>query len=185
MLALSPTELRAARGSLVAYVPQDPSMSLNPALRIRTQLIEVLEDHGYGENDGDRSRRLADMLDEVMLPSDSKFLKRYPHQLSGGQQQRVLLAMAFACQPSIIVLDEPTTGLDVTTQAHVLKTIRRLAKAHDVAALYVTHDLAVINELADRVAVMYAGRVVEVGSKESIFSSPRHPYTYAAPRGRS
>jgi peptide/nickel transport system ATP-binding protein len=178
VLAMSPAELRAARGKLVAYVPQDPSMSLNPALRIHTQLAEILKEHGYGESSEDRDQRLAQMMDEVLLPGDEHFLKRYPHQLSGGQQQRVVLAMAFACQPSIIVLDEPTTGLDVTTQAHVLKTIRGLAQAHEVAALYVTHDLAVINELADRVAVMYAGRIVEVGSKSSIFARPRHPYTH-------
>ncbi len=177
VLGLPPTELRAARGKLIAYVPQDPSMSLNPALRIRTQLLEVLEEHGYGSGPEERRRRLTEMMDEVLLPSDEQFLRRYPHQLSGGQQQRVVLAMAFACQPSVIVLDEPTTGLDVTTQAHVLQTIRRLSTAHGVAALYVTHDLAVINELADRVAVMYAGRIVEVGSKRAIFHSPKHPYT--------
>jgi len=177
VLELSPTELRAARGKLIAYVPQDPSMSLNPALRIHTQLLEVLEEHGYGANEEERRQRLREMMSEVLLPSDAQFLRRYPHQLSGGQQQRVVLAMAFACQPAVIVLDEPTTGLDVTTQAHVLKTIRALSAAHGVAALYVTHDLAVINELADRVAVMYAGRIVEVGPKEAIFRAPKHPYT--------
>jgi ABC-type dipeptide/oligopeptide/nickel transport system, ATPase component len=103
------------------------------------------------------------MLEEVLLPADDAFLRRYPHQLSGGQQQRVGLAMAFACRPRVIVLDEPTTGLDVTTQAHVLGTVRELCTAHGVAALYVSHDLAVVASLANRVAVMYAGRIVELG----------------------
>jgi len=177
ILRLPPSELRSLRGRLISYVPQDPSMSLNPALRIRTQLTEVLEVHGFGQTPADREQRLQEMLAEVLLPTGDKFLARYPHQLSGGQQQRVVLAMAFACQPSVIVLDEPTTGLDVTTQAHVLETIRQLTATHDVAALYVTHDLAVIAAVADRVAVMYAGKLVEIASRDVIFHASRHPYT--------
>src|SRR6266571_6238196 len=117
------------------------------------------------------------MLDEVLLPSDRGFLRRYPHQLSGGQQQRVGLAMAFACRPRVIVLDEPTTGLDVTTQAHVLGTVRDLSTAHGVAALYVSHDLAVVGTLATRVAVMYSGRIVELGPVLDLFRAAAHPYT--------
>jgi len=177
VLAYSVRELRALRGRTVSYVPQDPSSALNPALRIGTQLEETLEAHRFGANDGERQARLAEMLAEVLLPSDRSFLRRYPHQLSGGQQQRVGLAMAFACRPRVIVLDEPTTGLDVTTQAHVLETVRMLCRAHGVAALYVSHDLAVVATLADRVAVMYAGRVVEVGRERDLFLSAAHPYT--------
>ena len=177
VLAYSARELRALRGRTVSYVPQDPSSALNPALRIGTQLVETLEAHRFGANDGERQARLAEMLAEVLLPSDRSFLRRYPHQLSGGQQQRVGLAMAFACRPRVIVLDEPTTGLDVTTQAHVLETVRMLCRAHGVAALYVSHDLAVVATLADRVAVMYAGRVVEVGRERDLFLSAAHPYT--------
>jgi peptide/nickel transport system ATP-binding protein len=158
-------------------VPQDPASTLNPALRIRTQLEEVLEAHNFGDSRNARSQRLHEMLDEVLLPSDNAFLRRYPHQLSGGQQQRVGLAMAFACRPRVIVLDEPTTGLDVTTQAHVLTTVRELCTAHGVAALYVSHDLAVVASLADRVAVMYAGRVVENGPERVLFRASAHPYT--------
>ncbi|MBU6315167.1 MAG: ABC transporter ATP-binding protein [Acidobacteria bacterium] len=177
MLGQSDNELRGRRGRLVSYVPQDPSTSLNPALRIRTQILEVLEAHGFGASDADRQTRLAEVMAEVALPSTPEFLRRYPHQLSGGQQQRVGLAMAFACRPSVIVLDEPTTGLDVSTQAHVLATVRDLCRTHGVAALYVTHDLAVVANLADRVAVMYAGRVVEQGPTRAIFDDAQHPYT--------
>ena len=176
-LACSANDLRALRGKTVSYVPQDPGAALNPALRIGTQLDEVLVAHGFGASSGDRRERLEEMLAEVLLPSDPSFLRRYPHQLSGGQQQRVGLAMAFACRPRVIVLDEPTTGLDVTTQAHVLQTVRMLCGTHGVAALYVTHDLAVVSSLADRVAVMYAGRIVELGPARALFAGGAHPYT--------
>src|SRR6266700_4361962 len=196
ILTLGDADLRRLRGSAVSYVPQDPASSLNPALRVGLQLREVLEAH-TGDQDGaspdgaspdgasrdgasrDRghSARIAEMMREVALPDDRGFLRRYPHELSGGQQQRIGLAMAFANRPRLIVLDEPTTGLDVTTQAHVLATVRELAKLHDVAALYVSHDLAVVAALARRVAVMYAGRLVEVGTAETLFTSAGHPYT--------
>jgi peptide/nickel transport system ATP-binding protein len=175
ILGLGDDELRALRGSLVSYVPQDPASSLNPALRIGVQLREVLEAHSSGRTNHDE--RIAEMMREVALSDDPKYLHRYPHELSGGQQQRVGLAMAFANRPRLIVLDEPTTGLDVTTQATVLSTVRDLAAAHQVAALYVSHDLAVVAALARRVAVMYSGRVVELGLAEELFESSAHPYT--------
>ena len=177
MLALGEEERRRARGALVSYVPQDPASSLNPALRIGLQLMEVLEAHDFGGSDEARKARVKELMGEVLLPQDDEYLLRYPHQLSGGQQQRVGLAMAFACRPSVIVLDEPTTGLDVSTQEHVLATIRSLTREHGVAALYITHDLAVVADLADDVAVMYAGRVVEEGPVREIFRNPAHPYT--------
>jgi peptide/nickel transport system ATP-binding protein len=176
ILTLDEEQLRRLRGTLVSYVPQDPASSLNPALRIGTQLREVIEAHGTHRGSA-VSERVAEMMREVALPDDRAFLKRYPHEISGGQQQRVGLAMAFANRPRLIVLDEPTTGLDVTTQAHVLATVRELATLHDVAALYVSHDLAVVATLAERVAVMYAGRVVEIGGAEELFRSAGHPYT--------
>ncbi len=177
IIGLRGKALRQARGRLVSYVPQDPGTALNPALRIGPQVYEVLEAHGFGANKAERKARVREVFNEVLLPSIPDFLNRYPHQLSGGQQQRVGLAMAFATRPAVIVLDEPTTGLDVSTQAHVLETIRSLAASHGVAALYVTHDLAVVATLADRVAVMYAGRIVEQGTTAEIFANPAHPYT--------
>ncbi|HVG88257.1 MAG TPA: ABC transporter ATP-binding protein [Gaiellales bacterium] len=177
ILKLGAGARRRIRGRVVSYVPQDPAASLNPALRVGTQLLEALQVHGYLDNDEQRRERVAEMMREVALPDDPAYLRRYPHELSGGQQQRIGLAMAFSCRPRVIVLDEPTTGLDVTTQAHVLDTVRDLARSHGGAALYVTHDLAVVASLADRVAVMYAGRIVETGPTKQLFDSAAHPYT--------
>jgi peptide/nickel transport system ATP-binding protein len=175
--SLGERELRHLRGGVVSYIPQDPGTSLNPALRISTQLEEILEAHATEGGAEQHKARVREALEEVVLPSDDEFLKNYPHQLSGGQQQRVAIAMAFANRPHVIVCDEPTTGLDVTTQARVLETVRDLCRSHQVAALYVSHDLAVVAELADRVAVMYGGRIVESGTRDQLFLEPRHPYT--------
>jgi peptide/nickel transport system ATP-binding protein len=177
LTSLAEGDLRKLRGGVVSYIPQDPGTALNPALRIGPQLSEILEAHATSMTGEQRTARLREALEEVALPSDDAFLRRYPHQLSGGQQQRVAIAMAFANRPRVIVCDEPTTGLDVTTQARVLETVRDLCRSHHVAALYVSHDLAVVAELADRVAVMYAGRIVESGPRERMFTAPRHPYT--------
>jgi peptide/nickel transport system ATP-binding protein len=175
LLALSPRDLRAARGARVSYVPQDPSSALNPALRVGAQIREVLRAHaGTAASAGDR---VAEVMREVRLDPTSEMLRRYPHQLSGGQQQRVALAIAFACRPSLIVLDEPTTGLDVSTQRHVLDTIRVLCRSYGVAAVYVSHDLAVVSGLVSDIAVMYAGRIVEAGPTGLLFGEPVHPYT--------
>jgi peptide/nickel transport system ATP-binding protein len=174
---MSGGEVRRLRGGTVSYIPQDPGTALNPALRIGRQLYEMLEVHTPDASDDERRARVRETLEEVALPGDDAFLRRYAHQLSGGQQQRVAIAMAFACRPHVIVCDEPTTGLDVTTQARVLETIRDLCRSHNVAAVYVSHDLAVVAELADQVAVMYAGRIVELGPRAVIFSRARHPYT--------
>jgi peptide/nickel transport system ATP-binding protein len=175
LLELSPRDLRAARGARVSYVPQDPSSALNPALRVGAQIREALRVHpGVVGNVGER---MAEVMREVHLDPTSDMLRRYPHQLSGGQQQRIALAMAFACRPSLIVLDEPTTGLDVSTQRHVLDTVRSLCHSYGVAAVYVSHDLAVVSGLVSDVAVMYAGRVVEMGPTGVVFSEPVHPYT--------
>jgi peptide/nickel transport system ATP-binding protein len=175
LLRLPAAQLRAVRGARVAYVPQDPSAALNPALRVGTQLREAIRVHPGAVDDPDS--RIAEVLHEAHLDASPELLRRYPHQLSGGQQQRVGLAMAFACRPSLIVLDEPTTGLDVSTQRHVLDTIRSLCAAYGVAAVYVSHDLAVVGGLVSDVAVMYSGRIIEAGPTARVFGDPLHPYT--------
>jgi peptide/nickel transport system ATP-binding protein len=178
LLAMSDAQLQGLRGAEVAYVPQDPGSALNPALPVGVQLRETLRAHkNAGMTNG--ADRVMEVLAEAHLDASPEFLRRYPHQLSGGQQQRVAIAMAFACRPSLIVLDEPTTGLDVTTQRHVLETIGTLCRSYGVAAVYVSHDLAVIGQLAQQVAVLYAGRVVELGPTARIFGAPAHPYTRA------
>jgi peptide/nickel transport system ATP-binding protein len=178
VLSMSWQEVRDLRGMRIAYVPQDPGAALNPAIRIGRQIVELLELRGVGTADERLDRAKAGLL-EVGLPADAEFLRRYPHQLSGGQVQRVALAMAFLPRPDVLVLDEPTTGLDVTTQGMVLETMGELCRAHQVAALYVTHDLAVVANIADRVAVMYAGRIIELGPRQAMFREPAHPYTRA------
>ncbi|NMR28561.1 ABC transporter ATP-binding protein [Crystallibacter degradans] len=177
ILDLPESERRKLRGGAISYVPQDPALSLNPAMRIGEQIMEVLRVHRYGDSDAERRGRAAEVLAEVGLENDRAYLGRYPHQLSGGQQQRVGIAMAFACRPAVMVLDEPTTGLDVTTQALVLQTIDQLAERHSVAGLYITHDLAVVAKVADDVVVMLSGDVVEHGPTAQVLYRPQHHYT--------
>jgi peptide/nickel transport system ATP-binding protein len=177
LLTLQGEDLRRARGSLIGYVAQDPATALNPALRIGSLLRETLGAHQIELDRAAQQQRIVETLRDVGLPDDAQFLRRFPHQLSGGQQQRVMLALAFVLRPALIVLDEPTTALDVTTQAHILATLRRLCKSQGIAAVYVSHDLAVIKDLVDRVMVMYAGRIVEVAQREMLFHQPAHPYT--------
>ena len=173
--AASPAELRRMRGSKVSYVPQDASTALNPRRRIGTQLIEALTVHGHPVDEA-RSRTL-EILGKLEFDNPQEILRRYPFELSGGQQQRILIAMAVAGEPDVVVLDEPTTGLDVTTQAEVLKVLSSLVEQGTSAFVYVTHDLAVVQEISHRVAVMYAGRIIESGPINDVFGQPAHPYT--------
>ena len=174
LLGLSPPAVRRVRGTRVSYVPQDPATALNPALRVGDQIDEAVQ--LAPATQGAADERVRELLERVGLPSDPAFVRRFPHQLSGGQQQRVAIAMALAAKPSVIVLDEPTTGLDVTTQARILKEVTDL-RSEQLSMLYVTHDLAVVGEIADRVAIMYAGRIVEAAPRDLAFARPRHPYT--------
>jgi peptide/nickel transport system ATP-binding protein len=167
-------ELKGIRGRLLAYVPQNPGTALNPALRIADAIADMIAQAHEPASD---SRTPSSLLEAVGLSGDRDFRRRYPHQLSGGQQQRVCIAGALACEPSVVVLDEPTTGLDVVTQARVLVELARLRDEHGVSMVYVTHDLAVVSQIADRIAVMYAGRIVEQGPGQQVLSNPKHPYT--------
>jgi peptide/nickel transport system ATP-binding protein len=175
VLGRSPAELRRLRGGSICYVPQDPVASLNPRHRIWRQVAEPLILHGRERSEAQAA--VGELFERVNLPTDRAFLRRYPFELSGGQQQRLAIAMALISKPRVVVLDEPTTGLDVTTQARVLELLRELAHETKAGFVYVTHDLAVVNELADRVVVMYAGTDVETGPRERLFTGPRHPYT--------
>lgn len=174
---LSSAQVRRLRGSTIAYVPQDPALSLNGSMRVGEQIAEVLRIHDYGDGPASRTARVAEVLEEVGMPSDAASQRRYPHQLSGGQQQRIGIAMAFATRPAVIILDEPTTGLDVATQDLVLDTVIDLTRRHDAAGLYITHDIAVVAQIADEVAVMLKGRIVEAGSAEQVLRAPTHDYT--------
>jgi peptide/nickel transport system ATP-binding protein len=174
LLTLSAADARAERGRLIAYVPQDPSAALNPSLRVEALVHEMIRAH---QSDANSEALVATVLARVGLPNDKAFRRRFPHQLSGGQQQRLAIAIALVCNPSVLVLDEPTTGLDVVTQALVLDEVKRLCRDTGVAIIYVSHDLAVVGEVADEIAVMYAGRIVEKGPSAQIISNPRHPYS--------
>ncbi|HXO09958.1 MAG TPA: ABC transporter ATP-binding protein, partial [Solirubrobacteraceae bacterium] len=173
------SDLRRMRGASVAYVAQDPTSALNPALKVGTQLREIFAAHPQAQERSGVSvdDRIGELLAEVRLDGIASALESYPHQLSGGQQQRVMLAMAFACRPQLIILDEPTTGLDVTTQRHVLDSIRGMCRIYHVGAVYVSHDLAVVADIANTIGVMYAGRLIELGPAEQAFRTPAHPYT--------
>lgn len=176
VLALNPGELRRIQGSRIAMVYQDPQTALNPGYRIGDQIAEAVHEHTDMSGAAVRERVL-DLLEEVNLPDPVGFYERYPHELSGGQQQRVVIAMAFACNPELLIMDEPTTGLDVTTEAHILDLVTKLKESHGSAILYITHNLGVVAKFCHRVAVMYAGQIVEQGPVSRVFTAPAHPYT--------
>ena len=171
-------ELNQIRGNDIAMVYQDPMAALNPSLRIGRQLTEVLEEHKISRGVEARDECIR-MLERVRMPDPFAIMERYPHQLSGGQQQRVLIAMALLTNPALLIMDEPTTGLDVTVEAGILDLIAELKHEFDSTILYISHNLGVISRVADRVAVMYAGELVEQGSVRDIFLDPQHPYTVA------
>jgi peptide/nickel transport system ATP-binding protein len=174
LLAKPERSLRRSRGRLVSYIAQDPASALNPSMRVGDQIAEMLRFH-TDRDDGEAA--VANVLERVHLPSDRAFQRRFVHQLSGGQQQRLAIAVAIVCSPPVVVMDEPTTGLDVVTQARILAEIDRLRRESRLAIVYVSHDILVVGSIADRIAVMYAGRVIEEGPTATLLAHPRHPYT--------
>ena len=191
LVGLPEAEMRALRGRRIAMIFQDPMMTLNPVLRIDTQMIEAITAHEQVEADSAR-QRARDALGMVGIPSPEERLKAYPHQFSGGMRQRVAIAIALLHHPELIIADEPTTALDVTIQAQILYEVQRLVREQDTAMIWITHDLSVVAGLADRVCVMYAGRIVESGSVGDVIDRSMHPYTHGLigsvpsrnPRGR-
>ena len=176
LLALSEEEMRRVRGREIAMVFQEPMTSLNPVLTIGRQLTEGLEIH-LGMTRGEARQRAVEVLATVGIPDAARRLSQYPHQFSGGMRQRIMIAAALACNPALILADEPTTALDVTIQAQILELMRDLSRRFGVAMLIITHNLGVVARYADRVNVMYAGRIVERGSARDLYRRPRHPYT--------
>ena len=189
LLRLSERELaRRVRGSRIGFIPQDPYLALNPVFKVGTQLLALMRWHAPASADGPRSgaalmkqhrARLVDILRRAQIPDPEAVLERYPHQFSGGQRQRLMIAGALACSPRLVIADEPTTALDVTTQLQILRLLKSLANEFDVSMLFVTHDFGVVAQLCDDITVMYAGQTVESGPTGAVLDNPRHPYTQA------
>jgi oligopeptide/dipeptide ABC transporter ATP-binding protein len=176
LAALSDDSMRQLRGSRIAMIFQEPMTALNPVMRVGEQVAEaVLAHHSISKSEA--WQRAVDAMNDVAIPEPDRRARDYPHQLSGGMRQRVMIAMAIANRPQLLIADEPTTALDVTIQAQILELLAELRSKFGLAMLFISHDLAVVSQVADRVAVMYAGNLVELGTKRDIFESPAHPYT--------
>jgi ABC-type dipeptide/oligopeptide/nickel transport system ATPase component len=176
LLALPEHEMRAVRGARISLIFQEPMTALNPVMRVGDQIAEALTVHGMASR-AEARRRAVELLDAVRIPDASRRSRDYPHQLSGGMRQRVMIAISLACHPALVIADEPTTALDVTIQAQVLELMRALKTQYNVSLLLITHDFGVIAEMADRVAVMHRGRLVEEGPVRGILRAPAHEYT--------
>jgi oligopeptide/dipeptide ABC transporter ATP-binding protein len=176
LLALAPEEMRKIRGMKISMIFQEPMTALNPVFTVGSQIAEVLITHLHASKK-EAMDAAIELLQSVGIPSPEKRVREYPHQLSGGMRQRVMIAMAIACKPSLILADEPTTALDVTIQAHILELLGKIQAEMGMAMVLVTHDLGLIAERADEVAVMYAGRIVEQADTKELFVNPQHPYT--------
>ncbi|HEX2232148.1 MAG TPA: ABC transporter ATP-binding protein [Thermoleophilaceae bacterium] len=177
LITASEEELRRVRGAEIAMIFQDPMTSLNPVVRVGEQIVEQIQEH-EGIPDAQAQERAIELLEKVGIPRARERIDSYPYEFSGGMRQRVMIALALSCDPSILIADEPTTALDVTIQAQILERIRELRDETGAAVILVTHDLGVVADVADRIAVMYAGRIVEQGTLDDIFYDPQHPYTW-------
>ncbi|TDD96473.1 ABC transporter ATP-binding protein [Actinomadura rubrisoli] len=184
LLQASRRELRTLRGREIGLISQDPMTALNPVISVGRQIAEALRLHQRGMSRAAARERVVELLGTVGIPNPRARYREYPHQYSGGMRQRALIAMAMANHPALLIADEPTTALDVTIQAQVLELLRTAQRETSAATLLITHDLGVIAELADRVVVMYAGRVIEQGNVHTVFNAPRHPYTVGLLSGR-
>lgn len=176
LLDLSEAQMRGIRGNRIALIPQDPMTSLNPVYTVGAQIMEAVELHQKVSR-AEARKKAIDVLDRVRIPEAKSRVDEYPHQFSGGMRQRVMIAMALACEPELLIADEPTTALDVTVQAQILDLLREIQKDQGTAIVLITHDLGVVAEMCDTVAVMYAGSVVEYATVNELFSQPKHPYT--------
>lgn len=177
ILRISEKEMQEIRGKEIAMVFQDPMTSLNPTMRVGRQISEVITKH-RGVSGEEADKRAVELLDMVGIKNPEKSSRQYPHQFSGGMRQRVMIAIALACHPKVLIADEPTTALDVTIQAQILELMNDLKDKFDTSIIFITHDLGVVAQMADRVAVMYAGKIVEIGTVDEIFYNPQHPYTW-------
>ena len=177
LLKLSEREMESIRGNEIAMIFQDPMTALNPTMRVGKQIMEVILTHKKGVSKEAAKQRAIELLAEVGIPDPERRFKQYPHEFSGGMRQRVVIAIALAAEPKILIADEPTTALDVTIQAQILELMKKIQEKNGNAIIFITHDLGVVANVADRVAVMYAGQIVEYGSSHDIFYNPKHPYT--------
>lgn len=178
LLKLSEREMESIRGNEIAMIFQDPMTALNPTMRVGKQIMEVILTHKKGVSKEAAKQRAIELLAEVGIPDPERRFKQYPHEFSGGMRQRVVIAIALAAEPKILIADEPTTALDVTIQAQILELMKKIQEKNGNAIIFITHDLGVVANVADRVAVMYAGQIVEYGSSHDIFYDPKHPYTW-------
>ena len=177
ILEKSQRDMQSIRGKEIAMVFQDPMTSLDPTMKIGKQITEVIIKHEKASKE-EANKRAEELLELVGIPNAKERMKQYPHQFSGGQRQRIVIAIALACNPDVLIADEPTTALDVTIQAQILELLKELQQKFQMAIIFITHDLGVVANVADRVAVMYAGKVVEVGTADEVFYNPQHPYTW-------
>ena len=177
ILEKSERDMQSIRGKKIAMIFQDPMTSLDPTMKIGKQITEVIIKHEKASKE-EANKRAEELLELVGIPNAKERMKQYPHQFSGGQRQRIVIAIALACNPDVLIADEPTTALDVTIQAQILELLKELQQQFQMAIIFITHDLGVVANVADRVAVMYAGKVVEVGTADEVFYNPQHPYTW-------